>query len=187
LTRWAWPAALLAAVLLAPPAGAQQADDPGARLGDLLVGEMARLQVETRPVADVPFTAADGAQMTLDAFAGKTVLVNFWAPWCAPCREEMPQLSDLQAEMGGETFKVVTIAVGRNRHETMDRFLRDVDAENLPLHTDPASRLSGAMGVLGLPVTVLITAEGQEIARLQGAADWASPEALALVRHLSGT
>jgi thioredoxin-like negative regulator of GroEL len=69
----------------------------------------------------------------------------------------------------------------------MDRFLRDVGAENLPLNTDPASRLSGAMGVLGLPVTVLINADGQEIARVQGAADWASPEALALLRHLSGT
>ena len=173
-------------MLLAPPGAAQQAD-PGAGLGDLLVGEMARLQVETRPVAEVAFTAADGAPLTLAAFAGKTVLVNFWAPWCAPCREEMPQLSDLQAEMGGAAFEVVTIAVGRNRHDTMDRFLRDVGAENLPLNTDPASRLSGAMGVLGLPVTVLINADGQEIARVQGAADWASPEALALLRHLSGT
>jgi thiol-disulfide isomerase/thioredoxin len=185
LTRRAWPAALLAAVCLAPPAGAQQAD-PVAGLDDLLVGEMARLQVETRPVADVPFTAADGTPLTLDAFAGKPVLVNFWAPWCAPCREEMPELAQLQAELGGAAFEVVTIAVGRNRRNTMDRFLRDVGAENLPLHTDPGSRLSGAMGVLGLPVTVLINPEGREIARLQGAADWASPAALALVRHLSG-
>jgi thiol-disulfide isomerase/thioredoxin len=161
---------------LAPPAGAQQAD-PVAGLDDLLVGEMARLQVETRPVADVPFTAADGTPLTLDAFAGKPVLVNFWAPWCAPCREEMPELAQLQAELGGAAFEVVTIAVGRNRRDTMDRFLR---------HTDPGSRLSGAMGVLGLPVTVLINPEGREIARLQGAADWASPAALALVRHLSG-
>ena len=185
MTRLAWPAALLGAVLLALPARAQQAD-PGAGLGDFLVGEMARLQVETRPVADVAFTAADGTQMTLDAYAGKPVLVNFWAPWCAPCREEMPQLSDLQAELGGAAFEVVTIAVGRNRPDTMDRFLTEVGAQNLPLHTDPASRLSGAMGVLGLPVTVLINADSQEIARLLGAVDWASPEALDLVRHLSG-
>lgn len=98
----------------------------------------------------------------------------------------MPQLSDLQAEMGDAAFKVVTIAVGRNRRDTMERFLEEVGAQNLPLHTDSASRLSGTMGVLGLPGTVLINPDGQEIARSQGAADWASPEALELVRHLSG-
>jgi thiol-disulfide isomerase/thioredoxin len=184
LTRRAWPAALLAAVLLALPAGAQQAEQ-GAGLDDLLVGEMARLQVGTQPVASAAFTGANGAPMTLEDFAGKHVLVNFWAPWCAPCREEMPELSDLQSELGGEAFEVVTIAVGRNRPDTMARFLDEVGAGNLPLHTDPASRLSGAMGALGLPVTVLVDTEGREIARLQGAADWASPEALALIRHLS--
>lgn len=154
-------------------------------MDDLLVGEMARLQVETRSVANLPFTAADGASLTLDAFAGRHVLVNFWAPWCAPCREEMPELSDLQARLGGATFEVVTIAVGRNRKGTMERFLREVGVENLPLHTDPGSDLSGAMGVLGLPLTVLIDPDGREIARLQGAADWASPEAFKLIQYLS--
>jgi len=179
----ALPAALLVTVVLSTIAEAQQADQVGG-MDNLLVGEMARLQVKTRSIASVPFVAAEGAAITLDDFAGKYVLVNFWAPWCAPCREEMPQLSDLQAKMGGEAFEVVTIAVGRNRPEIMESFLKEVGAENLPLHTDPTSRLSGAMGVLGLPVTVLVDTQGHEIARLQGAADWSSPEALVLIRGL---
>lgn len=183
MSGWAWRIALLALVLITLPAGAQQVDE-GARLDGLLVGEMAQLQVQTRSVPDVAFNGADGTPMTLGAFAGKYVLVNFWAHWCTPCREEMPHLSDLQAEMGGEAFEVVTIAVGGNRAGTMESFLEEVGARNLPLHADPAGDLSGAMGVLALPVSVLINPDGQEIARFQGAADWASPEALELVRYL---
>lgn len=178
-----WPLLLLGAGLLAQPSAGQPADGP-AGLAELLDGDMARLQVQTRPVPEATFTAADGASMTLDAYRGKHVLVNFWAPWCAPCREEMPQLSELQAEFASTDFEVVTIAVGRNRRGAMKRFLNDVGAENLPLHADPGSRLSGAMGVLGLPVTVLLDPAGREVARLQGAADWASADALALVEHL---
>lgn len=183
--RWLCSFALLSYMLLIQTVWAEQTEHHAA-LKPLLVGEMARLKVETRSVPDVTFTAADGEPMTLAAYAGKYVLVNFWAPWCPPCREEMPQLSALQAERGDETFEVVTIAVGANSHETMKRFLEEIDASNLPLHTDPSSRLSGAMGMIGLPMTVLINPDSQEIARLVGDADWKSPEALALLEYLMG-
>jgi thiol-disulfide isomerase/thioredoxin len=175
---------LAGAIVCAQPLAAQQ-DQLEDRLEALLVGEMAKLQVQTWPAVSAEFIGADDRPMTLEAYRGKHVLVNFWAPWCVPCREEMPQLSALQTELGGETFEVVTIAVGRNRRDTMVQFLDSIGAQNLPLHTDPTSRLSGAMGVLSLPMTVLLDHEGREVARMFGAADWASPEAFAVIRHLT--
>lgn len=152
-------------------------------LDRLLIGEMANLEVATRQVPDVSFTAENGETLTLSDFAGKSVLVNFWAPWCAPCRKEMPQLSILQQQKSGPAFEVVTIAVGANQVAIIERFLEQIDATNLPLNTDSTSNLSGAMGMLGLPMTVLLDACGHEVARLYGAANWASPEALAVLNY----
>lgn len=178
-----WPIIVLGAVLSAHVAAANDLDQTP-RLEALLVGEMSKLQVGTRSITNVPFTTADGTSTTLAAFEGKHLLVNFWAPWCAPCRLEMPHLSALQEELGDDTFEVVTIAVGQNRPDTMSRFLSEIGADNLPLHTDPTSRLSGDMAVLGLPATVLVHSEGREIARMLGAADWTSPDAIALIKHI---
>ncbi len=149
-------------------------------------GDMTKLTVHAEPIAaaDVAFQSADGAEMTLAAFEGKIALVNFWATWCAPCREEMPSLSALQDELGGEDFEVVTIATGRNAPAAIERFLEEIGASNLPQHTDRKQQLSRAMGVLGLPITVILDREGNEIARLQGDADWSSDSAKAIMKAL---
>ena len=110
-------------------------------------------------------------------YAGKHVVLNFWATWCAPCRHEMPHLSELQAELGGDSFEVVTVATGVNQRPAMERFLAEIGVDNLPKHTDGNSALARDMGVIGLPVTLILDPEGQEIARLIGDADWASDNA----------
>ncbi len=170
---------VLAALYMGLTAGANA--DPA--LTALQEGDMRKLVIHSAPEAgpDVPFTREDGSEMTLADYGGQVVLLNFWATWCAPCRKEMPHLSELQTELGGDDFQVVTVATGRNPPEGMVRFLDEIGVDNLPLHRDPRQKLARSAGVLGLPVTVLLDREGQEIARLQGDADWASDSAKAII------
>ncbi|MFA7434258.1 MAG: TlpA disulfide reductase family protein [Gemmobacter sp.] len=162
------------------------AADPA--LAALLEGDMRKLSfhAEARAVPQVAFHDPDGAEYRLGDWQGRHVLVNFWATWCAPCREEMPALEQLQAEFGGERFEVVTIATGRNSVEGIERFFAEVGVTGLPVLLDNRSALGREMGVMGLPVTVLLDPEGQEIARMLGEADWSGPSARALVTALTG-
>lgn len=168
---------------LALTANAALADT--AELEALREGTMKKLMfAEPAPVSEVAFTHADGGEFRLSDFRGKHVLVNFWATWCAPCRKEMPMLSELQAEFGGDAFEVVTIATGRNELGAMKRFLGEVGVENLPLYLDPRQELARDMAVLGLPITVILDPEGNEIARMRGDAEWNSESAKAIIRAL---
>ncbi|MTE01010.1 redoxin domain-containing protein [Paracoccus sp. YIM 132242] len=136
------------------------------------------------PVSDIAFTDPEGGTHALADYEGKVVLLNFWATWCAPCREEMPSLDALQAEMGGEDFTVVPIATGRNAPDRIDKFYAETGLKNLPVLLDPRQQLARAMGVVGLPVTVLIDRNGNEVARLLGEADWTGEPAKAVIRQL---
>jgi len=117
-----------------------------------------------KPAPQVEFEREDGSTATLADYQGQHIVLNFWATWCAPCRVEMPMLSNLQAEMGGEDFAVVTIATGRNPPPAMKAFFDEIGVDNLPLHRDDSQRVARAMGVLGLPVTIILDRDGQEIA-----------------------
>lgn len=139
---------------------------------------------EPAPVSDIAFTDPEGGTHSLAVYKGQVVLLNFWATWCAPCREEMPSLDALQAQMGGDDFTVVPIATGRNAPERIDAFYAETGLENLPVLLDPRQQLARAMGVVGLPVTVLIDRDGNEVARLLGEADWTSEPAKAVIRQL---
>ena len=160
-----------------------------ADIADLRVGDMRKLTVHSAPIAgsDVAFMSEDGEEMTLADLNGQYTLLNFWATWCAPCRKEMPDLAALQTQLGGEDFQVVTVATGRNPRPAMEAFFDEIGVDNLPLHTDARQSFSRSMGVLGLPVTVIIDPQGDEIARLQGDADWHSDSAAAIIQALIGT
>lgn len=161
-------------------------------MADVTAAEAARegtmkklLFSDPAPVSEATFTTPDGGEFRLADFEGKHVLVNFWATWCAPCRKEMPMLSELQAELGGDAFEVITIATGRNSVAGIRKFFEEVGVENLPIYLDPKSKLGRDMGVLGLPITVILNPDGQEIARMRGDADWNSDSAKAVVRALT--
>lgn len=160
-----------------------------ADIADLRVGDMRKLTVHSAPIAgsDVAFMSEDGEEMTLADLNGQYTLLNFWATWCAPCRKEMPDLAALQTQLGGEDFQVVTVAIGRNPRPAMEAFFDEIGVDNLPLHTDARQSFSRSMGVLGLPVTLIIDPQGDEIARLQGDADWHSDSAAAIIQALIGT
>ena len=160
--------------------------DPAALMA-LRDGDMRKLTVHSAPMpgSDVAFTSEDGAQVTLADYAGQTVVLNFWATWCAPCRQEMPHLSALQDAMSDD-LTVLTVATGRNPRDAIDRFFDEIGVANLPKATDPQQQLARSFGVLGLPITIILNAEGQEVARLQGDADWSSDSAMAILAMVSG-
>lgn len=149
-------------------------------------GDMMKLRFHEAPKTHpfVRFETIEGEKISLADYAGKVTVVNFWATWCGPCRKEMPMLSDLQTQLGGEHFDVVTIATGRNPPPAMKRFLDKIEVSNLPLHRDPSKAVADSLGVIGLPTTIIFDTEGREIARMQGDADWASESALAVIRAL---
>ncbi|MEO0567282.1 MAG: TlpA disulfide reductase family protein [Pseudomonadota bacterium] len=155
-------------------------------ISDLREGDMRKLVVHSEPKAapETAFMLEDGGEGQIGEYTDQITVLNFWATWCAPCRHEMPMLSQLQKELGGDEFEVVTIATGRNPPPAMKKFFEEIEVENLPLHADPRMGLSREMGIFGLPVTIILDREGQEIARLQGDADWSSDEALTLLKAL---
>ena len=158
-----------------------------ADIADLREGDMKKLVVHEAPkdTSSAAFLTGEGdATSTLDAYAGKYTLVNFWATWCAPCRKEMPTLSALQESFGGDQFQVVTIATGRNSPEGIAAFFEEEGIANLPHFRDPKQAVAREMAVLGLPITVLLDPQGKEIARLTGDADWNSDSARKIVEEL---
>ena len=149
-------------------------------------GSMKKLTVHTaaKAVPEVYFASADGDQKQLSDFRGKIVLRNFWATWCAPCRVEMPMLSELQTDLSGDDFEVLTLATGGNAPGALKRFFDKAGIDNLPRHRDIKQQLARKMGILGLPITVILNREGEEIARLRGDADWSSNSAKAIITAL---
>lgn len=159
-----------------------------AKLSALRQGDMKKLlfHAEPKAVTDAAFFDEADAAMTLQVFTGKYVLLNFWATWCAPCRKEMPSLDALQKEFGGENFQVVTLATGRNQPAAIRRFFEQVGVDSLPGYRDPKQKVARNMAVLGLPISVLLNPDGQEIARLRGDADWHSDSARAIFGAITG-
>ncbi len=168
-------------------AAAVAANAGAAELAALRQGDMRKLAIHETPVevGTATLTDAKGGEHALADWQGKTVLLNFWATWCAPCRKEMPGLDALQREMGGEGFEVVTVATGRNTPEGVRRFFDEIGVTDLPVLFDAKMQLAREMGVLGLPVTVILDPEGREIARMMGEADWTTPEARTLLEAIA--
>ena len=98
-----------------------------------------------------------------------------------PCREEMPQLNALQAQLGGEDFQVVAINIDRGGADKADKFLEETKATDIALYTDPSGKLFSSLKAVGMPTTLLISPDGKEMGRFVGPADWASPEAKRLI------
>lgn len=153
-------------------------------LDGYLSGDMRGVVIHEAPIAvsSLEFTDMEDGRHSLSDFEGQVVLLNFWATWCAPCREEMPALEALQETLGGEDFQVVTLATGRNPTPAITRFFEETGIEHLPTYLDPRQDIARDMGVFGLPITVIIDREGHEIGRLRGDAHWDSPDAIALLQ-----
>ncbi|MDB5597696.1 MAG: tlpA [Hyphomicrobiales bacterium] len=158
-----------------------------AQLAPLAHGEVAGFSVAKtpKPAVDITFEGPDGQKRRLADFRGRVILLNLWATWCVPCREEMPALDRLQEKAGGKDFEVVALNIDTARLERRQQFLRDIGVKSLSFYADSTADvfqvLKRSGKVVGLPTSILIDADGCELGILAGAAAWDSPDALRLV------
>jgi thiol-disulfide isomerase/thioredoxin len=142
------------------------------------------LTANPAPLPGVAFSDASGKRHTLAEFRGKTVLLNLWATWCAPCVKELPSLAKLQKAMG-DKLTVVPVDVGRDTPAEAAAFLKSHGINGLPAYLDADIALVRAFKAYGLPLTVLIGPDGKEIGRANGEADWGADESVAYLQAIT--
>jgi thiol-disulfide isomerase/thioredoxin len=158
------------------------------------VGQLAALNGTGtgRGYADMAFKDETGKAMTIADFKGKAMLVNFWASWCVPCREEMPALDALATEFNSDRFMVlpINLDIGEGGLGKAQEFLDEGQFENLPLYADNTfaafERLKREAVAVGLPATLLLDADGCELAVLQGPAEWHTEDGKNVIKALIG-
>jgi len=136
-----------------------------------------------KPIPELRFVDGAGRALTLGDFRGKLVLLNIWATWCAPCREEMPALDRLQAQLGGERFQVVALSVDPQGAPIARKFYGEVGIKALPLYIDPTAKAAFTLDAPGLPATLLVDRTGREVGRHLGAVKWDAPEVVEQLRR----
>lgn len=146
---------------------------------------MEKFEPSGTPVAapDTLFTDSKGRERTLRDFRGKIVLVNFWATWCGPCVREMPSLERLHAKLAGKNFTVIALSEDRKGWDKITPFRKQLGLTELPLFHDVRSKMMFAAKARGLPTTILVGRNGQELGRLTGPAEWDTDETVALIRY----
>ncbi|MEO5805897.1 TlpA disulfide reductase family protein [Devosia sp.] len=155
-------------------------------------GELAALNGtgEGRGYASLVFKDAAGKPMSIADFKGRALLVNFWASWCIPCRQEMPALDALAAKYNSDKFMVlpINLDIGDGGLDKARKFLADGKFANLPLYADNSfaafERLKTEAVSVGLPTSLVLDANGCELAVLQGPAEWNTPDGEAVIKTL---
>jgi thiol-disulfide isomerase/thioredoxin len=168
-----------------PVAGVEKAAKPVAEANaEAKTGQMAAFVTKKAPEAlpEISFKDASGKDLTLADFKGRTVLLNLWATWCSPCREEMPSLDRLQQALGSDKFEVVAVSLDKQGAPASQKFLDDVKAKALKLYVDATAKSGTNLKLIGMPTTILINKDGLEVGRLAGPAEWDSDEAKKLVQ-----
>ncbi|MFN3363939.1 MAG: thiol:disulfide interchange protein TlpA [Allorhizobium sp.] len=152
-----------------------------------LKGDVAAMIPVSEPklIQGLTFQDKEGTPMTMANFADKTVLINLWATWCVPCREEMPALNNLQTAAGGEAFQVLAINIDTGDVEKPQTFLEETGVDALGLYRDASmgvfNQLKREGLAFGLPVTLLVDGKGCLLGSMNGPAVWDGADAKALV------
>ncbi|WP_024574795.1 MULTISPECIES: TlpA disulfide reductase family protein [unclassified Afipia] len=162
--------------------------DLAKKIAPLARGEVAALTMATSPLQlpDLAFEDSEGKTRRLSEWRGRTVLVNLWATWCVPCRKEMPALDKLQEMLGSKDFEVVAINIDTRDPEKPKNFLKEGGLTQLAYFHDQKAKvfqdLKSAGRALGMPTSVLVDGAGCEIATIAGPAEWASDDAVKLIK-----
>jgi thiol-disulfide isomerase/thioredoxin len=178
------PAIAAAALLALFTAACQPEPAATVTLDSLKTGEFEQLDTSqdlTLPTAS--FVDASGAPHTFEQYAGKVVVFNIWAEWCAPCVEEMPSLAALQKSFDSEDVVVVPVAFGYpDARDSANALLKKLVGEDLPFYYDDAFNVNAEAQSGAFPSTIIYDRSGKEAARLMLPADWASDDAKKLVQ-----
>ena len=137
---------------------------------------------EVGPTPEFSLSTPDGKKISLKDFRGKIVLLNFWASWCVPCREEMPAMEKLYQEYKQKNFAILAIAVKDRKQDAID-FVKELKI-SYPVALDPEAQVGSLYGAWGLPATYLIGPNGEGLARGWGPAEWYGSGARKLVKDL---
>ena len=121
---------------------------------------------------DVIFKDARQNDVNLEHFKGKLLILNFWATWCAPCREEMPSLDSLQSNSKLDNLKIFPINIGQEDILKSESFFNELNIKNLDIYFDPAITLAKKFSLRGVPTTIFFNKEGKEFARIIGSIDF---------------
>jgi len=140
-----------------------------------------RMHASPRALQNFAFVDGKGAPKALSDFRGKTVLLNVWATWCPPCREEMPSLDRLQKALGGPGFEVVALSIDAGGVQVVERFYKEIGIASLAIYVDSTMRAASQLATPGVPTTLLIDREGRELGRHAGPATWDDPEVVRLI------
>jgi thiol-disulfide isomerase/thioredoxin len=140
------------------------------------------LSPATQARPEVVWTDQSGAAMDLSNFAGKVVLVNFWASWCDTCETELPTIAKLKSLLGTQDFAVVGINTDQAGGPVARRAFRKLGIGNLDIYLDRSNRASRSFGVTTIPTSIIFDREGREVGKIEQATDWSSDEAVELIR-----
>ena len=127
---------------------------------------------DPKKVSNIVFKNSEDLAVSLQDFKNNLILVNFWATWCAPCREEMPSLDKLQNLKILNNLKVIPINVGQEKIEKSVDFFSELNIKNLELYFDNTIKLAKTFSLRGLPTTIIVNKEGEEFARIVGSIDF---------------
>ncbi len=169
---------LVGSYLSLRPAGQTGPAAPAASPRD---GFVLRMHKSPRPLPEVYFEDRQGGKRNLSQFGGKVVLLNVWATWCTPCREEMPALDRLQQKLGGPDFEVLALSIDSAGAQVVKRFYEETGVRSLAIYVDPTMRATSTLGAVGIPTTLLIDQQGREVGRRTGPAEWDGPQAVRVI------
>ena len=125
---------------------------------------------------EVIFKDINQKDINLDDFKGKLVMLNFWATWCAPCKEEMPSLDSLQLNTKLNNLKIFPINIGQEDISKSESFFKELNINNLDIYIDAPITLAKKLSLRGVPTTILFNKEGKEFARILGSIDFSNKE-----------
>ena len=132
------------------------------------------IKKDQKKYEDLSFLDADKKQVNLDDYRGKLVLLNFWASWCAPCKEEMPSLDSLQSNKNLNNLQIFPINVGQDNEKKAKDFFEELDIKTLNIYFDTTITLAKKFQLRGIPTSILISKDGYEFARIIGSIDFES-------------
>ncbi len=137
---------------------------------------------ELKTYENITFLDSNEKMIKLTDFIGNLVLLNFWATWCAPCKEEMPSLDTLKVNPDLNNIEIIPINIGKDNLKKTNKFFNDLNIKNLDIYFDNPKTLAKKFGLRGLPTTILFNKEGKEFARIIGAIDFDDKEFLKWIK-----